>query len=82
MSAVLPDTTTFEELRDKKAAALANASIFANNENLLYKNYISPIELNTLVLKDPEVAELAKQTYGEDWLNKRLPFVDQIIEKE
>jgi len=81
MSAVLPDTTTFEELRDKKAAALANAPIFANNQNLLYKNYVSPVELNTLVLKDPEVAELAKQTYGEDWLNKRLPFVDQIIEK-
>jgi len=81
MSAVLPDTTAFEELRDKKAAALANASIFADNENLPYKSYVSPVELNTLVLKDPEVAELAKQTYGEEWLNKRLPYVDQIIQK-
>ena len=81
MSAVLEPEISFEELRDKKAALLARAPITKDNEQLLYSSYISPTELNTLVLKDPEVARLAVQKYGQEWLDRRLPFVDQIIEK-
>ena len=78
---------TFEELRDEKAAQLAVAPIASKtdpryNPNSVYSNYVSPDMLNTLVLQDKEVAAAAVEQYGQEWLDKRLPFVNQIIEQK
>ena len=85
VDAVVPET--FEELRDAKAAQLAVTPITPNtdpryNPKAIYSNYVSPDALNTLVLKDPVVAAAAVNEYGQEWLDKRLPFVNQIIEQK
>ena len=85
VDAVVPET--FEELRDAKAADLAITPITPNtdprhNPKAIYSNYVSPAALNTLVLKDPVVAAAAVNEYGQEWLDKRLPFVNQIIEQK
>tara|TARA_R110000764_G_scaffold142246_1_gene230264 strand:- start:48 stop:3656 length:3609 start_codon:yes stop_codon:yes gene_type:complete len=74
--------SSFEERRNKMAFDLGNLPITSQNPNLLYKDYLSPTQLNTLTLESPVIARLATEEKGPEWLAERLKFVDKIKQQK
>ena len=73
--------SSFETIRDEKKKTLRESSFYPENPQLLYKDYVSDVELNFLTLRDPEVQAEAVAEKGQEWVNDKLLFIPQILKQ-